>query len=492
MILAALIVIPLLAAVAVAAGAPARLTSLAAAVLNAVLTVAALMAFKTGETGYQLAATLFTVLPSPDLKLSVGVDGLSLVMVLLTALVSLGAALASPSTVARGSLRLYHASVLLITAGAMGAFVSTDLFFFYAFHELALIPTFLMIGLFGTGDRRTAAWKITIYLGLGSLILLAGLAALFLNLGGTTFDMAKLTVAAQTTPMTAGTQSWIFLTLLTGFGILISLFPFHSWAPQAYACAPTPVAMLHAGVLKKFGLYGLLKVALPLLPLGSQSAWVLNLLLFALLGNILWIGLVTIAQRELDLMLGHSSVMHMGYIFLGIASHHLIGLTGAVLLMFAHGLSIALLFFLNGVIRSAAGTTHFDRFGGLAKQAPRLGLMFGLATFASIGLPGLANFSGELLVFFGAFKNVAAGGTLWLPLATILALWGVVMSAVYGLRAYRSIFMGQPGANPATVPDLTTTGLLTALVFVIPLLLLGFFPNLLLDLVRPALAALHG
>ena len=170
MILAALIVIPLLAAVAVAAGAPARLTSLAAAVLNAVLTVAALMAFKTGETGYQLAATLFTVLPSPDLKLSVGVDGLSLVMVLLTALVSLGAALASPSTVARGSLRLYHASVLLITAGAMGAFVSTDLFFFYAFHELALIPTFLMIGLFGTGDRRTAAWKITIYLGLGSLI----------------------------------------------------------------------------------------------------------------------------------------------------------------------------------------------------------------------------------------------------------------------------------------------------------------------------------
>jgi NADH-quinone oxidoreductase subunit M len=491
-ILAALIVVPLLAAVAVAAGAPARLASLAAAVLNAVLAVAAVLAFKSAEAGHQLTATLFTVLPSPELRLSVGVDGLALVMVILTALVTLGAVLASPAAVTRGSLRLYYACVLLIAAGAMGAFVSTDLFFFYAFHELALIPTFIMIGMYGSGDRRSAAWKITIYLGLGSLVLLAGLAALFLNLGGTTFNIPALTAAAATAGIDAGTQSWIFLTLVIGFGVLISLFPFHSWAPSAYACAPTPVAMLHAGVLKKFGLYGLLKVALPLLPLGAQSSWVLNLLLFALLGNILWIGFVTIAQRELDLMLGHSSVMHMGYVFLGIASHHVAGLSGAVLLMFAHGLSIALLFFLNGKIRTGAGTTHFDRFGGLAKQAPRLGLMFGLATFASIGLPGFANFAGELLVFFGAFKNVAAAGAVWLPLATILALWGVVMSAVYGLRAFRSIFMGQPTANAATVPDLTLAEVATSLLFVVPLVLLGFFPNLLLHLVRPAFAALTG
>jgi NADH-quinone oxidoreductase subunit M len=491
-ILAALIIVPLLAAVAAAAGAPARPTALAAAVANLLLALAAAASFQAGEAGHQLAATLFTVIPSPELKLSVGVDGLALAMALLTAVVTLGAVLASPAAVTRGSTRLYYACVLLIAAGAMGAFVSTDLFFFYAFHELALIPTFLMIGLYGSGDRRSAAWKITIYLGLGSLVLLAGLAALFLNLGGTTFDMPALAAAAQTAGVAAGTQAWIFLTLVVGFGVLISLFPFHSWAPGAYASAPTPVAMLHAGVLKKFGLYGLIKVALPMLPLGAQSEWVLNLLLFALLGNILWIGLVTIAQRELDLMLGHSSVMHMGYVFLGIASHHVIGLSGAVLLMVAHGLSIALLFFLNGRIREGAGTTHFDRFGGLAKKAPRLGLMFGLATFASIGLPGFANFAGELLVFFGAFKNVAANGALWLPLATILALWGVVMSAVYGLRAFRSIFMGQPSANAATVPDLGAADVATALLFVVPLVLLGFFPNLVLNLVRPALAALTG
>jgi len=489
---AALIIVPLLAVAAVIAGAPARLTSLVAAVLNLLLAVAAAASFQSGVAGPQLAITLFTVLPAPELTLSLGLDGLALAMVLLTAVVTLGAVMASPATVARGSTKFYYACVLLIATGAMGAFLSTDLFFFYAFHELALVPTFLMIGLYGSGDRRSAAWKITVYLGLGSLILLAGLAALFLNLGGTTFDMTKLAAAAPTAGVAGGTQAWIFLTLVVGFGVLISLFPFHSWAPGAYACAPTPVAMLHAGVLKKFGLYGLIKVALPMLPLGAQSEWVLNLLLFALLGNILWIGLVTIAQRELDLMLGHSSVMHMGYVFLGIASHHVIGLSGAVLLMVAHGLSIALLFFLNGRIREGAGTTHFDRFGGLAKQAPRLGLMFGMATFASIGLPGFANFAGELLVFFGAFKNVAAQGALWLPLATILALWGVVMSAVYGLRAFRSIFMGQPSANAATVPDLNAADLATALLFVVPLVVIGFFPNLVLHLVRPALTALTG
>lgn len=492
MILAALIFIPILAVAAIIAGAPARLASLAAAVLNCVLTLAAMFYFDGAAAGPQLASTLFTILPQPELALSVGIDGLALVMVILTALVTLCAVLISPSSVARGSLRLYYSSVLLIAAGAMGAFVSTDLFFFYAFHELALVPTFIMIGLHGSGDRRSAAWKITVYLGLGSMILLAGLLTLFLQLGGTTFNMAKLAAAAQTAAIPAETQAWIFLTLIVGFGVLISLFPFHSWAPSAYACAPTPVAMLHAGVLKKFGLYGLLKVALPMLPLGSQSQWVLNLLLFALLGNILFLGLVTIAQKELDQMLGHSSVMHMGYVFLGIASWNTIGLSGAVLLMFAHGLSIALLFLLNGVIRDGAGTTHFDRFGGLAKKAPMLGLLFGLATFASIGLPGFANFAGEILVFFGAFKNNVANGQLWLPLATVLALWGVVMSAVYGLRAFRAIFMGEPSADAKTVPDLTLREAFPAILLAAALLLVGFFPNLILHLVRPAFAALTG
>src|SRR5690606_661055 len=193
-------------------------------------------------------------------------------------------------------------------------------------------------------NRVRTAWTITLFLGIGSLVLLIGLLLAVFATGTTTFDIPSLITQAKTpgNAMSEGTQSWVFLLLLIGFGVLVSLFPFHSWAAPAYAEAPTPVAMLHAGVLKKFGLYGLIRIALPLAPAGAEK-W-LNLLLILLIGNILYIGLVTIAQKKLDRMLGYSSVMHMGYIFLGIAAGNHIGLSGAVLLMFAHGISIALLF----------------------------------------------------------------------------------------------------------------------------------------------------
>ena len=201
--------------------------------------------------------------------------------------------------------------------------------------------------------------------------------------------------------------------------------------------------MLHAGVLKKFGLYGLIRVALPLLPEGAK-AWS-NVLLVLLVGNIIYIGLVTIAQKKLDFMLGYSSVMHMGYIFLGIAALNLVGVSGAALLMFAHGLSIAALFALAGFLREKNPLLMLDSFGGVAKYAPWMGFAFGLAAFASIGLPGFANFASELTVFFGAFKPAAGLSAANFQLAMVFALWGVVISAVYMLRAYRSIFLGEPG-----------------------------------------------
>ena len=214
----------------------------------------------------------------------------------------------------------FYACLLFIAGGAMGAFASLDLFFFYAFHELALIPTFLLIGIWGTGNRQAAAWKITIYLATGSFILLLGLIMLYRSVpeAARSFDFRALQKAAATIP--ADAQGNIFLLLLIGFGILVSLFPFHTWAPEAYASAPAPAAMLHAGVLKKFGLYGLLRLALPLLPEGAQQ-WN-TLLIVLLLGNIIYVGLVTIAQKRLDWMLGYSSVMHMGYIFLGHRQRH--------------------------------------------------------------------------------------------------------------------------------------------------------------------------
>lgn len=476
-----------------AAGAPARCSALAAALVNLGVVGWLLLKFNYANgAGFQFEAAR-QVLAEPKLGFNVGLDGMSLVMVLLTGVVTLAAVLMRP--VKAGGEALYYSSSLLIAAGAMGAFVSTDLFFFYAFHELALIPTFLMIGMRGTGDHREAAWKITIYLGLGSLVLLAGLAALVVNASGTgltTFDMAEL---RQLAPKIApATQEPIYLTILLGFGVLISLFPFHSWAAPAYASAPAPTAMLHAGVLKKFGLYGLLRVAVPMLPAGFHAEWIQNLLLVLLLGNILFIGLVTVAQKELDLTLGNSSVMHMGYVFLGIASGTAVGYSGAVFLMFAHGVSIALLFALCSQVREKTGTLQLARLGGLAKYAPFLGLSFAMAAFASIGLPGFANFAAELMVFLGGFAEKPATHLAPLQITTILALWGVVISAVYMLRAFRNVFQGEPADICTGATDLPWAARLPVVLLLVALLLTGFFPELLMQAIRPfaqALAALN-
>ncbi len=348
------------------------------------------------------------VLEKPALHLSFAYyDGMSLVMVLLSVIVALAAVLSGKSP--EGNEKLYYGSSLLIAAGAIGAFASTDLFFFYAFHEMALIPTFLMIGMLGRGDRRGVAWKITIYLGLGSLVLLVGLAWLA-SLAGT-FSIPE--ILANRPEIDPAAQKGIAALLLIGFGTLVSLFPFHSWAAPAYASAPAPTAMLHAGVLKKFGLYGMLRIALPLVPDGLQ-VWLVPLLVL-LLGNILWVGLVTISQKRLDTLLGSSSVMHMGYIFLAIAAliavpGNTLALPAAVVLMFAHGISIALLFGLADRIERSTGSLDLADMGGLAKSAPKMAFLFGIAAMASIGLPGLANFSGEVLVFLSAFREVQPGG----------------------------------------------------------------------------------
>lgn len=283
-------------------------------------------------------------------------------------------------------------------------------------------------------------------------------------------------------------QKWIFLLLLVGFGILISLFPFHTWAPNAYATAPAPAAMLHAGVLKKFGLYGLIRLAVPLLPQGAAH-WA-DLIFILLVFNVLYVGMVTIAQKRLDLTLGYSSVMHMGYIFLGIASLNQLGGTGASLLMFAHGLTIAALFALSGEIRERAGTLQYKELGGLATRLPFLGLVFGLAAFASIGLPGFVGFASEIMIFFGAFHNhgETVGMFTIAQWATILSLWGVVISAVYMLRAYRRMFYGEPSALVKAVEISNKTlvrwpviGLLAVMLF------FGFFPQTLINMISPGL-----
>ena len=287
---------PIVAAILIMVGAPARKTALTASVLTFAATLYLLATFGDGEHGFQ-HVTSFTISPEWRLSFTTGIDGLSLIMVLLATIVTL-AAVWFAGTIERYE-NAFYACLLFISGGAIGAFTSIDLFFFYAFHELALIPTFLLIGIWGSGNRVAAAWKITIYLAIGSFILLLGLILLYQSvpLGWRSFDIRALTVGASMGLIPADAQHHIYLLLLVGFGILVSLFPFHTWAPEAYASAPAPAAMLHAGVLKKFGLYGLLRLAIPLLPEGARH-WA-GLLVVLLLGNIIYVGLVTIAQKRL-------------------------------------------------------------------------------------------------------------------------------------------------------------------------------------------------
>ena len=482
LILLFVVLFPIAAALAILLGAPARRTALWSAGILLGATSFLCFGFEGGARGGYEMVTSFPVSSDWNINFTLGVDGLSLMMLLLTALVTLAAVWFTGEIAEHRNA--FYACLLFISAGAIGAFASLDLFFFYAFHELALIPTFLLIGIWGTGDRQVAAWKITIYLATGSFILLLGLIMLYRAVPETarSFDFRVLQKSAILIPAQA--QGNIFLLLLLGFGILVSLFPFHTWAPQAYASAPAPVAMLHAGVLKKFGLYGLLRLALPLLPAGAQQYN--TLLIYLLLGNIIYVGLVTIAQKRLDWMLGYSSVMHMGYIFLGIASGTLVGTTGAAVLIFAHGISIALLFALAGEVRQRTGTLVLADLGGLGKLMPLAGFAFGLAAFASIGLPGFSNFAGEVMVLFGTFRNGANPERFHLyQWATVLALWGVVISAVYMLRAYRAVFMGSMGESRSTITDLRRSlrvpiGLLVAIT-----IWFGFFPQTFVKLVKP-------
>lgn len=417
---------------------------------------------------------------SVGISLLLGLNGISMPMFLLAGIVGLAAGIHAMYSQAE-RLHLYMALLLVMQAGLMGVFSSIDIFFFYFFHELALIPTFIMIGIWGgdgrrTGDgRRSAAMEMTVYLTLGAMLSLLGLIALYGQTGwdeSAGFSLVGLRDYFMQHGMAEGIANNIFALLLFGFGILVSLFPFHSWAPRGYANAPTANAMLHAGVLKKFGLYGLVQIAAPLLPQGAL-AWN-DWIVWLALGNIVIIGFVTIAQTDLKLMIGYSSVMHMGYVFLGIATLSVVGIGGAVMLMFAHGLSVALMFMLATAVFNRTGTYDMRAIGGLGPKAPVLAAFFVAASMASIGLPGFANFWGEFTVFIALWENHA-----W---AVAPAVLGVVISAIYGLRAASNIFFGphteafKESIGQREIGDITLAERAPATILLVALGVVGLWP----------------
>ncbi|EEF60822.1 complex I subunit 4 family protein [Pedosphaera parvula] len=430
-----------------------------------------------GESGTYKFEQLIPWVKSLGLNYHVGVDGINVGLILMGAIVAFAAACVSWDINSRD--KEFYILLLVMTGGILGAFASLDIFMFYFFHELALVPTFIMIGVWGRGENKNyATFQITLYLSIGALISLVGLIALYVKSGANTFDIVALTTYVKDHPISLHDQNFIFPLLLFGFGILISLWPFHTWAPLGYGSAPTATAMLHAGVLKKFGLYGLIRIALPLLPQATHS-WI-NVIAWLCLGNIFYCGLVAMRQKNFNWLIGYSSVAHMGFVFLGIASLNLIGITGAVLVMIAHGFLAALSFGLSGYLYHITGTLEMDKMGGLLRKLPFLGTALMMALFAGCGLPGFANFAGEVTIFFGAYKTY--------PLITGIAVWGAsVIGAVYMLRAIRNMLHGVvPEKFMGVAESAFPHRKVPYLILLVSLLVFGFFPRLLTEKIEPS------
>jgi NADH-quinone oxidoreductase subunit M len=409
--------------------------------------------------------------PSIGIGYHVGVDGINLGLILMGTIVAFAATWVSHRITTRE--KEFYILLMLMSGGILGAFASLDLFSFYFFHELALVPTFIMIGVWGRGDRRNyAAFQITLYLSVGALLVLIGLLGLYLQLpaGARTFDIVDITQYFKTHSMDAAAARCIYPLLLFGFGILVSLWPFHTWAPLGYGSAPTATAMLHAGVIKKFGLYGLIRIALPLMPDEAQK-WVYILSVLCL-GNILYCGLVAMRQRNINLLIGNSSVAHMGFAFLGIASLSTIGITGTVLIMVAHGFLAALTFALSGYVADETKTLDMDKMGGLLRSLPFIGGVMIMAMLAGCGVPGFANFPGEAMVLFGSWDR--------LDVVTLLAVWGaLVIAGVYMLRAIRRVWHGEKDW-----PEISDAGIWSKIPYALLLaclLVFGCYPSLLTD-----------
>jgi NADH-quinone oxidoreductase subunit M len=479
-ILNCIIICPLLAAVVLAFVPRSfrtvmRGVAIAATFISAALAIKIFLQFQAALPDYQFVYQRSWV-QALGISYHVGVDGINVGLVLMGAIVAFAAACVSWEIQTRE--KEFYILLLVMTGGILGAFASLDLFFFYFFHELALVPTFIMIGIWGRGERKNyATFQITLYLSIGALIALIGLIALYLGSGTNSFDIPELVKHFQQNPLDAGKQRFIFPLLLFGFGILVSLWPFHTWAPLGYGSAPTPTAMLHAGVLKKFGLYALIRVALPMLPEGAHR--LMPIVAWLAVGNLVYCGWVAMRQKDFSWLAGYSSVAHMGFVFLGLAALNLIGITGAVVVMIAHGFLAALTFGLAGYLYQQAGTLQIGEFGGLLRRLPFIGTVMIMAAFAGCGLPGFANFAGEVTVFFGAWKAF--------PKVTVCACWGaMIIGAIYLLRAVRTMLQGPLNEKWSNFVDAANPWRKAPFVMLVAcLIIFGCFPRLLTDKIQP-------
>ena len=433
--------------------------------------------FDTTTTAVQFAER-HEWIPTYHISYFMGVDGISISMVLLTALICFISVFASFG-IEKG-VRAYYALLLMLDTGMMGVFVSLDFFLFYIFWEVMLLPMYFLIGVWGGPRREYAAIKFFLYTLFGSVLMLLAMLGLYYYAPTPTFDLTELASNASHFTMTFQRIAW--LALFIGFAIKIPAFPFHTWLPDAHVEAPTAISVILAGVLLKMGTYGILRVNFAVLPGASHDlAW----LFLGVIGtiNIVYGAMCAMAQTDFKKLVAYSSISHMGYVMLGMASFTAAGINGAVLQMFNHGTVTAMLFILVGVIYDRAHHREINGFGGLAQQMPLYAGMTGIAFFAGMGLPGLSAFISEVLVLLGAWQTH--------PLMTVFGAATAILTAGYLLWTYQRIYLGPFNEKYAGYKDMDfrETAMLVPLAAIA--IVLGFYPQAILGLLNTSLVHLN-
>ncbi|GAB5457688.1 MAG: NADH-quinone oxidoreductase subunit M [Henriciella sp.] len=426
--------------------------------------------FDQSQTGYQFVEEVPWF---AGIQYKMGVDGMSILLILLTTLLTPIALIGSLGSI-KTRLTEYVVCFLVLETFMIGVFCALDLVVFYVFFEAGLIPMFIIIGVWGGVDKIYASFKFFLYTLLGSLFMLAAVVYMYLTAG--TSDVMQL----ETYAFDTGAQTWLWLAFFASFAVKLPMWPVHTWLPDAHVQAPTAGSVILAAVLLKMGGYGLLRFSLPMFPEASLlfQPFVFVLSVIA----IVYASLVAWRQTDMKKLIAYSSVAHMGFVTLGIFSFTEVGVQGAIFQMLSHGLISGALFLLVGVVYDRMHTREIASYGGIVKNMPVFATLFMLFTMANVGLPGTSGFVGEILTMVGAFQAntwAAAGAAL-----------GVIFSAVYMLTLYRRVVFG-PMTNPAleNIQDVNTKELITLIPLAIGTILLGVMPNLIFDVTRSS--ALH-
>lgn len=497
-LLPALLVLPLVGALALAAlpgprgAAVARRVGVVVTGLDLALVAVVVAGFDLAHPGRLQMQLDLPWVPALGVRLHLGVDGVSLPLVVLTALLSFLCLLYNRRIVPEaGRQRAFVALLLLLEVGMLGTFLALDLIMFFVAFEVVLVPMYFLIAVWGGEGRGPAAYKFILYTLLGSAVMVVGLLLIGLRAG--TLDMVEL-AHRHGAGMSTGVQVLAFLAVGTGFAIKTPMWPLHTWLPDAHTAAPTVGSVLLAGVLLKMGTYGFIRIAVPVLPAGAHAV-APYLGTFGVVG-ILYGSLACLAQTDLKRLIAYSSVGHMGFVLLGISTLTPTGLNGALFASVGHGLVTGLLFFLAGALKDRHHSADLDVLGGgLYQRLPRLGGLLAFGAVASLGLPGLAGFWGELLAMFGAFRPAPGLDRQLYLVLMVLAGLGTVLTAAYLLLMVRRVCMGvssERWGRAVLLGDVSRHEWLAWSPLVALIVLTGLWPRLVLGLTDPAVRVLLG